>query len=285
LIKIYDNNKDMSLILRIENIASMIKPIEENAHKYTRGHGLLIAGSSRMLGCMILSARGGLRSGLGVLSIDTCAQADMLIHSCIPEALLYDKDRHYHAIAIGPGIGRDAEAIKRVEQVLLTSKLPLVIDADALNILGENPSLLDLLPSGSILTPHIGEFDRLFGPINNQAERLVRQKEESHKRNITIILKGPLSSITTGDGHHYQNSTGNAGMATAGSGDVLTGILLALLAQGYSSSHAAQIGTFVHGLSGDMASKDKGQLSLIASDIIDFLPLSWQEVTKYTKFV
>ena len=157
----------------------------------------------------------------------------------------------------------------------------MVLDADALNILATQPEMLSHLPVGTIITPHPGEFDRLFGKAENGCRRNHLQVEFSQKYKLVIILKGAFTSITLPDGQCYFNSTGNPGMATAGSGDVLTGIVLSLLTQGYSPGDAAIIGTFLHGLAGDMAAEEGSQSSLIASDIIQYLGKAFKKIEKH----
>lgn len=270
--------------LSIEKIASLLTEIEIDAHKYSKGHALLIAGQKNMLGCMILAAKAAQRSGVGVISIDSIKEAKDLIFSCIPEALIYDKTRNYDAVGIGPGIGTKNRVKESLESLLINTNSPMLIDADALNIISENNELLEFIPNGSVITPHSGEFDRLFGESESREIRIKKQILYSMKYNINIVLKGPASTISTTNGSVFINTTGNPGMATAGSGDVLSGIILALLAQKHSGEAAAKIGVYVHGLAGDMAAKELGQLSLIASDIIDFLPHAWKEITKYINF-
>lgn len=277
--RINDYNK-----LSIEIIASLLKEIEIDAHKYSRGHALLVAGQKNMLGCMILAAKAAQRSGVGVISIDSIKEAKDLIFSCIPEALIYDKTRSYDAVGIGPGIGTKNRVKEFLETLLGNTNLPMLIDADALNIISENKKLLKLIPNGSVITPHSGEFDRLFGKSESREMRIEKQILYSKRYKLNIVLKGADSTISTPSGSVFINTTGNAGMATAGSGDVLSGVVLALLAQKYSGEEAAKIGVYLHGLAGDMAAKKLGQISLIASDIIDFLPQAWKEITKYTSF-
>jgi len=183
----------------------------------------------------------------------------------------------YTSIGIGPGIGQSKETIKAFENMLKQGR-PLVIDADALNILSMHPEFMRLIPSGSILTPHPKEFERMVGTWQNDFERLDKQRKFSTEAKSVIVLKGAHTSIATPDGRVYFNSTGNPGMATGGSGDVLTGILTGLLAQGYSAIDASIIGVYLHGLSGDMAAREMGQHSLIASDLIDFLPAAFKSV-------
>jgi NAD(P)H-hydrate epimerase len=270
--------------LYIEEIAILLKDRAKDAYKYSLGHALLMAGQKKMLGCMILAAKAAQRSGVGLISIWSIKEATDIIHTCIPEALIYDKARKYDAIGIGPGIGTKTRVKQILEILLKDTTSEMLLDADALNIISDNLELLELIPEESVLTPHIGEFDRLFGKSRNIEERIEKQIFYSQKYKLNIILKGPESSVSISNGSVFRNTTGNAGMATAGSGDVLSGIVLALLAQGYSGSDSAKIGVFVHGLAGDIAADSLGQISLIASDIIDFLPQAWQEITKYTNF-
>jgi NAD(P)H-hydrate epimerase len=177
----------------------------------------------------------------------------------------------YSAVAVGPGLGTDLETQQTLHQFLAECEKPIVIDADALNILSVNKEWLTLVPAGSILTPHPKEFERLTGRTESGFARLMRQIEFSKHYNCIIILKGAYTSITTNQGKVFFNSTGNPGMATAGSGDVLTGILLSLLAQGIPTENAALLGVFLHGLAGDIAAEESCYESIIASDIINCL--------------
>jgi NAD(P)H-hydrate epimerase len=185
----------------------------------------------------------------------------------------------YSALGIGPGLGQHPETVKAFASVLAQFKLPMVIDADALNILSANKELLNHIPHGSILTPHPKEFERLVGSWKDDFERLQKQQQLSRELKCVVVLKGAYSSISSPEGDVYFNSTGNPGMATGGSGDVLTGILTGLLAQHYSPLDAAKSGVYLHGLSGDMAAYEKGMNSLIASDLIEFLPAAFKKIT------
>jgi NAD(P)H-hydrate epimerase len=185
--------------------------------------------------------------------------------------------REFDVIGIGPGIGMESQTCNAFKAVIEQAK-PMVIDADGLNILAANHDLLAKIPSGSILTPHPKEFERLAGGWENDFERLEKQCQLSLKTKAIIILKGAHTSITTPDGKIYFNSTGNPGMAKGGSGDVLTGILTGLLAQRYSALDAAILGVFAHGLAGDLAARDRGMHPLIASDLIDFLPQAFKSL-------
>jgi hydroxyethylthiazole kinase-like uncharacterized protein yjeF len=218
-----------------------------------------------------------------------------IIQGAVPESICdIDNDekyfsgltsgKHFSAIGIGPGTGTMDISIKAFESLLKNSDIPLVIDADALNMLSEKPVLYGLLPARSILTPHPGEFDRLAGKSDSGFIRNQKQIEFAVKYNVIVLLKGAYSSIAMPDGTCCYNSTGNPGMSTAGSGDVLTGIVLSLLAQGYPSSDAALLGAFIHGLAGDLAASDIGQQALIATDIIDYLGKAFLKIENHEPY-
>lgn len=264
-----------------------IRKREKFDHKGSYGHALLIAGSFGKMGACVLSARACLRSGVGLLTVHVPKSGYTIIQTSVPETMasVYGEDffsnelkvGSYAAIGVGPGLGQSTDTGKAFLKLIENGK-PLVIDADALNLLATNREWIKQIPLGSILTPHPKEFERLVGTWKNDFERLEKQKQLSVDTKAVVILKGAHSSITSPDEKVYFNSTGNPGMATGGSGDVLTGILTGLLAQGYSATDAAIVGVYLHGLSGDMAAREKGQHSLIASDLIDFLPAAFKSV-------
>jgi len=165
-----------------------------------------------------------------------------------------------------------------MEDLLRKVKVPLLIDADGLNILAKHPELMELLPSGTILTPHPGEFDRLAGRSDSDFTRHLKQIDLSGERNLIVVLKGAHTGISLPDGSYYFNTTGNPGMATGGSGDVLTGIILGLLSQGLEPAHAAMVGVYLHGLAGDLTVKELGQQALIAGDLNRFLGKAFKEL-------
>lgn len=278
-------------VIRKEEVCALMRPREVFAHKGNFGHALLIAGSYGMAGASILSARACLRSGVGLLTVHVPRCNTLVLQTAIPEAMVstdVDEWRFtmpkrtdtYNAVAIGPGLGQgDSSAQALFEQIKMTNK-PMVVDADALNLLARNNNWLMLLPKGSILTPHPKEFERIAGPCSNSYERINKAIEIAQRYQLYIILKGAWSVVVTPDGNCHFNPTGNPGMATAGSGDVLTGVLLALLAQGYSPQDAAIMGTYLHGVAGDMAAESKGENGLIATDIVENLPLAWQRLEK-----
>ena len=264
-----------------EFTGSIYKPRKKFAHKGTYGHAALLCGSYGMMGAAILSAKACLRSGAGKLTsfIPRCGYD--IMQTAVPEAMCViagdeyllsaDKTENFSAVGIGPGIGMHASHAGLLKEVFQRVNKPVVIDADALNILAQDKDLLDSIPPHSILTPHPREFEKLFGNTENDFERLQLALQKSKAFNIYIILKGHHSFISTPEGKGYFNSTGNPGMATAGSGDVLTGILTGLLAQGYSSLDAALLGVYLHGLAGDIASAQYGEEAMIAGDINDCL--------------
>ena len=184
----------------------------------------------------------------------------------------------YSSLGIGCGLDQGLTVVHALIQTLEKTKKPMVIDADALNILGKNPDKMKLIPKGSILTPHPKEFERLFGPAADDFSRNELQRNQSEKLGVYIVLKGANTCISTPEGDCYFNSTGNPGMATAGSGDVLTGVLTGLLAQGYAPLTAALLGVYLHGLAGDIAARELEHESLIASDIIGHLGAAFQEI-------
>ena len=277
------------IITEASEMSQLIKPRKRFAFKNNFGHALLIAGSSGMAGASILAARACLRSGVGLLTIHTPVCNHDILQTAVPEAMVQN-DVHelyfaepvdldnYQAIAIGPGIGQEEETALATFDQLADCYIPAVLDADAINILSSHRNYLNRLPRRSILTPHIGELERLIGRCNDSFDRLTKAKELAAYLQCYIVLKGAYSTVITPEGKFYFNPTGNPGMATGGSGDVLTGIILALLAQGHSQENAARLGTFVHGLAGDIACRRTGEISLTASDIIAALPEAWKEL-------
>jgi NAD(P)H-hydrate epimerase len=189
-----------------------------------------------------------------------------------------EKNSSISAVGIGPGIGTDPESQQAMKELLSSYRKPMVIDADGLNILSLHKEWLTQIPEGSILTPHPKEFERLAGKTEDSFSRLNRQVEFSKTHICIVVLKGANTSITTPDGNVFLNSTGNPGMAPAGSGDTLTGILLSLLAQGYASENAAVLGVYLHGLAGDIAAEESGHESIIASDIIKCLSKAFKKI-------
>lgn len=278
--------------LTFEEISGKIRKRSRFSHKGVFGHALLLAGSYGMAGAAILAARACIRSGTGLLTTHLPGLCYPIAQAVVPESIFsIDKNpevfstlpeiEKYTAIGVGPGLGTADITAVALNNLINNSNIPMVLDADALNILAMHSGLIAELPENSIITPHPGEFDRLFGKSENGLMRNMLQIEKSKEYKVIIILKGAYSSITLPDGTCYFNSTGNPGMATGGSGDVLTGIILSLLSQKLTPVDAALTGTFLHGLAGDLAAEEKGQQSLIASDIIDNLNVGFKKIREY----
>lgn len=277
-----------------ENIVSLLRPRGKFAHKGIFGRALLVAGSYGMAGASILSARSAMRSGVGLLTVNLPSCNNHIMQTALPEAMTIPDNcvEHissavttdiYSAVAVGPGIGQN----KKTEAALLTlidnCSKPMVVDADALNILSKNIEWLGRLPEGSVITPHPGEFARLVGASATSYEALQKARSLAVSNNICVVLKGAYTVVVSPQGECSFNSSGNAGMATAGSGDSLTGIILALLAGGYSCYDAARIAVYVHGAAGDIAASSLGETALMAGDIVDALPAVWQSLEQYNK--
>ncbi len=271
-------------------ITKILKPRQKFSHKGTFGHSLLIAGSYGKMGAAILASTSLLRSGAGLLTVCLPHCGYEIMQTSVPEAMTIVKGndylqlseldlRPYSAIGIGPGIGTEEYTQEAVKLILEQSKKPLVIDADALNAMSQNKKWLNLIPENSILTPHPKEFERLTKPVTTDFERHQLQLDFSKTHHLFIILKGAHTCITTPDGKSYFNSTGNSGLAKGGSGDVLTGLLTGLLAQGYTSFETSLLGVFIHGLAGDITKEEKGEIAMIPSDIISNLPKAFLQLT------
>lgn len=274
-----------------EEMTSLLKPRSRFAHKGTFGRALLIAGSQGMAGASILAARACLRSGVGLLKVHLPFCNNLIVQSAVPEAITridfsetcfsdWEETDEFQAVAVGPGLGRQKETEEALLDQIANTTCPMVLDADALNLLAAHRSQLGLLPKGTILTPHPGEMDRLAGPCQNSYERLMKAVELARTAQVHIVLKGAYTAVITPEGKCWFNTTGNSGMATAGSGDVLTGVLLALLAQGYDSLTAARLGVYVHGLAGDLAAKKEGEIGMTAGSLVNYLPWAWRMMTE-----
>lgn len=277
-------------VLEEKEIKAIMLPRDRYAHKGMMGHGLLIAGSRGMAGASLMAARACLRSGIGKLTVHVPSANTEILQLGVPEAVISeDADdnvfsqavvpEEYNAVAIGPGLGQSPVTEQAfIEQISNSRSLPLVLDADALNILAVKKSWLEQIPKNTILTPHPKELDRLLGKSENSYQRLKKARERAMHSQVFIIIKGCNTAIVTPTGYVYFNPTGNPGMATAGSGDVLTGILLGLLSRGYTPERACCLGVYLHGLAGDLAANDLGEESLVAGDIITYLPKAFQQL-------
>ena len=276
-------------VIEPEEASRPLKPRDPFAHKGTMGHALLVSGQYGMAGATILAARACLRGGVGKLTIHTPDINNNILQCSVPEAILshdlsdtrvthpiptYD----YNALAIGPGLGTHEETAEALHAFIRNHPGEMVIDADALNILGHHREWLTEIPQDAILTPHPKELEALVGKCSGSYERMAKARELSIRMQSYIIIKGHYSMICTPTGRVVINTTGNAGMATAGSGDVLTGILTALLAQGYSAGEACRTGVYLHGLAGDIACERMGEESMVAGDIIKALPKAFKQL-------
>lgn len=282
-----DTMKTHLWLTETEEIQSLLRRRPRFAHKGTMGHALLVAGSRGMAGAAILASRAALRGGVGKLTLHTPYACLDIIQSSVPEVVVQmdvDSDivssafdaTNYQSVGIGPGLGRSRYTGAALHEYLLQQTGPMVIDADALNLLADNKEWLSDIPPESILTPHPRELDRLAGNSQTSYERMNRARNLAITYGVFVVVKGHYSQICTPSGDVYFNPTGNPGMATAGSGDVLTGLLTSLLAQGYLPAEAVQLGVYLHGLAGDLAAADLGEESLIASDLINYLPSAFQ---------
>lgn len=272
------------------DVVGMLRPRPRFGHKGTFGHALLVAGSKGRYGAAVLATRAALRSGVGLVTAHVPAGALVILQTACPEAmctLAEHMDRvdslpelgSFSGIGLGPGLGSDGDTALVLKRIIQDASGPLVLDADALNILSENPTWITFLPATSILTPHPKEFDRLEGSTAlNGYHRLERARELARKWGVIIVLKGAYTAVCVPGGQVYFNSTGNPGMAKGGSGDALTGVLTGLLAQGYPPMEAALLGVHVHGLAGDLAALHVGMDGMTAGDLIDALPKAWQHL-------
>ncbi|MBW6492170.1 MAG: NAD(P)H-hydrate dehydratase [Lentimicrobium sp.] len=260
------------------------------AHKGNFGHALLIAGQTGSLGAAIMASLACLRSGVGLLTTHVPGNGFLIMQGVVPEAMVSIDSADdffsslpvldsYNAIGVGPGIGMASETQNALKLLIQQTRVPLVLDADAINILAENKTWLAFLPAGSILTPHLKEFERLSGPVGNHFDRIEMLKSFAVRYKLFVILKGAFSALATPEGQLFFNPTGNPGMATAGSGDVLTGVILGLLASGYPARDACILGMWLHGKAGDLAAKKHSPEAMIARDIIDNLGKAFKKLS------
>lgn len=290
--EIMDRTPAQAFILSEEDIAKLLKPRSPFGHKGTFGHALIVAGRYGMAGAAVLSAKACLRSGVGKVTVHTPQMNGNILQIAVPEAVLnLDAGdmvmtetvqlEDFDALAIGPGIGTERSTeLAFIEQVT-HARIPLVIDADAINILSRHKSWLNQMPANAVLTPHPGEFSRLGNCRNDDYSLLAEAVNIAKERHIFIVLKGHHTAICTPAGTICFNSTGNSGMATAGSGDTLTGIIVALLAQKYTTEAACMAGVYIHGLAGDLAAEVLGEDSVTATDIISYLPAAIKRLRNY----
>ncbi|MDC8004124.1 NAD(P)H-hydrate dehydratase [Aureisphaera galaxeae] len=274
----------------------VVKPIAQTfykqrpkyAHKGDFGHSFLVGGSRGKIGAMALATKASLRSGSGLATTFVPACGHDILIGLVPEAMVVcdenettitqtEWDTSNYTIGVGPGMGQEKETLKAFEALLSNAETPMVIDADAINLLAANPKLIEEVPKGSIFTPHPGELKRLVGEWDHDIGKLEKAKEFSKAHEVIIVVKGANTVTVFGD-DLYINSTGNPGMATAGSGDVLTGIITGLLAQGYEPLVAAMFGVYLHGSAGNLATQELGFEALLAGDIVDTIGAAFLEL-------
>ena len=265
-----------------ESIRPLLHKRDPFSGKRDFGSAMIFAGSMGMMGAAVMCAQATLRTGAGIATVHSANCGLNVLQTTVPEAI-FEPDRadrfisdmtlhHEHQVVIaGPGIGTSEATVNALESLLKNVHSPLVLDADALNCIASRPSLLNLIPPQTVITPHAGEFDRLFGEHTQSEDRLKKAIEVAQYYNLIIVLKGHYTANVRPTGKVYFNSTGNSGMATAGSGDVLAGIIGGLIAQGYRPELAATIGVYVHGLAGDMAAQAIGEYGMLATDIISHI--------------
>ena len=278
-------------VLEENDIRSRLLRRDPFAHKGKMGNALIIAGSYGMGGASVLATKACLRVGAGKVTTHTPKRNSVILQISVPEAVIqFDREEtifseavdteDFNAVGIGPGLGTSEQTAIAIIAQLRRTQCPLVIDADAINILANHRAWLQQLPKGIIMTPHPKEFDRLEGYCADSFERLMKARDLAERLQAYILLKGHHTSLCLPDGHIMFNSTGNAGMATAGSGDVLTGIITGLLARGYKHEDACIVGMYLHGLAGDIAARELGEESVIAGDLIQYLPYAFKRLNE-----
>lgn len=265
-------------------VHGLIRPRKANSHKGDHGHALLIAGSRGRMGAAVIAAKACLRSGPGLLTVIIPQEERAILQSAVPEAMLSMREevydiKHFSALGIGPAIGTDAAAAAMLKKIFTEYHMPLLLDADALTVLSADKALMKNIPAGTVLTPHPKEFDRLFGEHGNDKERRITAIKMAEEKNIIIVLKGYRSMICSGK-KAFINETGNAGLAKGGSGDALTGIITAFLAQGYDPFEAACTGVYIHGLAADIALKEQSTESMLITDAIKCLGKAFKKLNR-----
>ncbi len=283
----YENEEQaVHEIMDDQIINSVIRPRNKFSHKGNFGHAALITGSYGMMGAAVLAARGCMLTGTGKLTCHIPSAGYDIMQVSVPEAMCKVAEGKfisgvsdistYDAIGIGPGIGLQRETVLWLNDIFIQKEKKLVLDADALNALAADKRLLDGIPPGSVITPHPKEFERMFGSSANDFEQLELAVKKAAELKIYIVLKGHYTAIITPMGKIYFNSTGNAGMAKAGMGDVLTGMITGFVAQQYPLPEAAMLGVYLHGLAADIAASKYSQEAMQASDLINCIGDAWK---------
>lgn len=282
----------LAYITEEKEAAALVFPRRCHSHKGNYGRALLVAGSRGMAGASVLAAKGALRSGVGLLTVHVPQCNNTILQTAVPEAMTSIDfcDAHfsaapfmecYSAVGVGPGIGQSTMTAGALMQLIDKCNVPMVVDADALNILSLHPDWFKRLPKGSVVTPHPGEFASMTGGAAGGHDALQKALAFARENNVCVVLKGAYTLVASPSGEYSFNGSGNPGMATGGSGDILTGVILALLARGYSAYDAARLGVYVHGAAGDCAADALGETAMCAGDIVEYLPQAWRMLEKY----
>ena len=264
-------------------IKSIVKKRLPDSHKGTYGHALLIAGNLGKMGAAVIATKACVRSGVGLVTVNVPFMEQLTIQVSVPEAMLNFREgfmynyENFSAIGIGPGIGKNNIEKKVLKEIIKYSDKPIVLDADALNIMADAKKILNKIPANSIITPHPKEFDRLFGGHTSAEERKNTAIKMAELLDIVIVLKGHQTFVTDGI-NNFINNTGNSGLAKGGSGDALTGLITGLLAQQYSSINAALVGVYIHGLAADITLQNQTMESMIITDVIKNFGKAFQQI-------
>ena len=267
--------------LEIDSITALLKNRKTNSHKGDFGHALLIAGSTNKMGAAVIASKACLRSGVGLLTVAFYPENKSVLFNSIPEAMytnscVMNDLSSYQAIGIGPGIGVDEISLQYIYE-LYENKLPVVFDADALNLIAKYKIDWNTFNFPFVLTPHPKEFDRLFGEQDSESERRTTAIQKAKELNCVIVLKGHKTFITDGI-HTFENTTGNSGLAKGGSGDALTGMITAFLAQGYTTLEASKLGVYLHGLAADISLQTQSEESMLITDVIENIGLAFKHL-------
>src|SRR5690606_29697010 len=271
--------------IKRELIKSLLKQRKPFSNKGDYGHALIIAGQKGYMGAAVIAAKAALRSGAGLLTISVPSCERFILQIAVPEAMITIREEieptvdKFSAAGIGPGLGTDKNSEELLLLLLRDFKKPILLDADALNMISANKQLLSKIPAGTIITPHTIEFDRLFGTHKNNLDRIDTAVKKAKELNIVIVLKGHETAVISYDKILY-NTTGNAGLAKGGSGDALTGVITSFLAQGYSPVDACIIGVYLHGLAADLSLKKQSMESMLITDVINHFGNAFKEIRK-----
>lgn len=285
----YGSQNSNLRVINEEVLRGRLEPRAQNSSKRDFGHALVIGGSEGMIGALLLAGKACVRSGAGLTNLYVPNEFKNTVYSALPEAMLLDSSAAHHclpladiskftAIGCGPGIGKHPETRTFLKELLTTSPVPLVLDADALNIIAEE-KWIELIPKGSVITPHQKEFERLFGTFENEDVQMDKQLQESERLQIYILRKGRVSVLSTPRGNCYANITGNAALAKGGSGDVLTGMITGLFARVKNMGSAALLAMYLHGKAADLFVEEKSEECMLASDIIELLPIAFKKLS------